>query len=163
VCDDKACRGVAFYIGQQSREKVVETRVITDEHKQIVRIVAYSLPQGSLVNKSSDNKSRIIKNALNRNILRSLLNIFQIIHTRRKTRPHRPELQLRIFLLELLHGILQVLIVQRHEHDIQSLTGRFERQRLPDARSRSGDQRPRGIVSFLQVGDGTDGGHVDLG
>ncbi len=57
-----------------------------------------------------------------------------------------------------------MFIIQGDKYDIESLTCQFERQGLANAAAASRDECPCGIVvSFLQVGDGAETGHVDLG
>jgi hypothetical protein len=114
-----------------------------------------------LIEKTSHQESSIVENYLHKNILGNVSNPFHVILSRCKVAGNRKKLELGELRLDLFHGSLEKIIIQRHYDDIQTLFDKFKAQRFANAAASTGDQGPSGIVSLLEVRNGA-ACHVEL-
>ena len=123
--------------------------------------VDQKLSERCLVEKSSDEESGIVEDDLNINVLGGLLDLLEVIDSGSKVDANGTEFEIWESLLELFHGALEKVIVERDDDHVEALLGQLEGKGLSNSGSSSGDKSPGGIVALLKVGDGTEC-HVQL-
>mmetsp|Transcript_40787 Transcript_40787/g.100764 ORF Transcript_40787/g.100764 Transcript_40787/m.100764 type:complete len:209 (-) Transcript_40787:243-869(-) len=125
---------------------------VGDLHRRggVALVVRHQFCKRLFIEEACEHEASVVEDQLHVYVLGRLCDRVQVARSA-EVHPNLDELAFLELRLKLADGIVQELLLQRNQHDVDALLRQLDGERLADATGGSRDNRPLGVVLFLEV------------